>query len=84
MNEAMKSTTPANCKRLEERATAAERRRHTILPRSRGSRKTYHVPATVNTNCEFSDLITLSVNVVLKLTNSELLIANYAFDEIAN
>ena len=48
------------------------------------SRKTYHVPATVNTNCEFSDLITLSVNVVLKLTNSELLIADYAFDEIAN
>ena len=32
----------------------------------------------------FSGLITLSVNVVLKLTNSELLIANYAFDEIAN
>ena len=29
------------------------------------------MPATVNTNCEFSDLITLSVNVVLKLTNSE-------------
>ena len=32
----------------------------------------------------FNGLITLSVNVVLKLTNSELLIANYAFDEIAN
>ncbi len=30
------------------------------------------------------DLITLSVNVVLKLTNSDLLIADYAFDEIAN
>jgi len=32
----------------------------------------------------FNGLITLSVNVVLKLTNSELLISNYAFDEIAN
>ena len=32
----------------------------------------------------FNGLITLSVNVVLKLTNSELLIANDAFDEIAN
>jgi hypothetical protein len=32
----------------------------------------------------FNGLITLSVNVVLKLTNSDLLIANDAFDEIAN
>ena len=32
----------------------------------------------------FNGLITLSVNVVLKLINCELLIANYAFDEIAN
>ena len=32
----------------------------------------------------FNGLITLSVNVVLKLTNCELLIANYAFDQIAN
>jgi len=80
MNEAMKSTTPANCKRLEERATA-------VAPSADGT-PSCRVPvapaATVNTNCEFSDLITLSVNVVLKLTNSELLIANYAFDEIAN
>ncbi len=32
----------------------------------------------------FNGLITLSVNVVLKLTNSDLLIANDAFDEITN
>ena len=41
-------------------------------------------PETNYRRAEFSDLITLSVNVVLKLTNSELLIANYAFDEITN